>query len=305
MSASNLLFLVMLILGPLVSVSSSSWPLCWAGMEVGFLGLIPLLLLGSVTSSKEASLKYFCVQALASVFLFLTGGVIFIFHGANIFYALGFILSVSLKLGLFPGHFWVTSVIFGMDWVSCCLVLGPLKIPPFAFLSSFSETYPEYALGVLVLASLSAMMGAFLGNNQTNVRAMIGASSITHTGWMTLGCVFGGLWSYLAIYLVVLFLGLLFLWQKDNLAGALSILSMSGLPPFIMFVAKLTIVANSLNYGASFLFLSLPLLSAVLSLIFYLKFSYSFYLNEKSFPGKASIFALGAVNLLGVIWVIL
>nr|YP_009353580.1 NADH dehydrogenase subunit 2 [Ellobium chinense]AQX92067.1 NADH dehydrogenase subunit 2 [Ellobium chinense] len=305
MGASNLLFAFFLISGPLVSLSSSNWALCWAGMEVGFLGLIPLLFLGGVSSSKESALKYFTIQALASAFLFLTGAMIFLFQESSLWCALGFVGALALKLGVFPGHFWVTSVVFGLEWVACCLILGPLKLPPLGFLSVFSEMGSNWQVGLLLLAGSSAMVGAFLGNNQTNVRAMIGASSITHTGWLVLGAVVGGLWLYLGLYLTILFIALLFMWEGDDLGAALSVLSMSGLPPFVMFVAKFTVVSSLLSQPELFLFILLPLFSAVLSLVFYLKFSYSFYLKAKELPGKMSMFLLSIPNLLGVVWLVM
>nr|YP_009460061.1 NADH dehydrogenase subunit 2 [Auriculastra duplicata]AUT77323.1 NADH dehydrogenase subunit 2 [Auriculastra duplicata] len=305
MGASNLLFSFFLVGGPLLSLSSSNWALCWAGMEVGFLGLLPLLFLGGASTSKESALKYFVIQALASALLFLTGAMVFFFQEESVWYVLGFLAAIVLKLGVFPGHFWVTSVVFGLEWVSCCLILGPLKLPPLGFLSVFGEQQGLWQTGLLILAGVSAIVGAMLGNNQTNVRAMIGASSITHTSWLVLGAVVGGLWVYLGLYLVILFLALLFMWEGDDLGGALTVLSMSGLPPFIMFVAKFTVVSNLLFQPSLILYIVLPLASAVLSLVFYLKFSYSFYLKVKNVPAKSSLFLLTVLNLTGVVWLII
>nr|YP_010574510.1 NADH dehydrogenase subunit 2 [Peronia verruculata]UZH97764.1 NADH dehydrogenase subunit 2 [Peronia verruculata] len=300
---SNFFFFLMLIIGPVVSLSSTSWPLCWAGMEVGFLGLIPLLFLGG-SFSKEAALKYFCVQALASAMMFVGGSMIFTMFSTQWVYIFMFLGGLCLKLAMFPGHFWVTSVIFGLEWVSCCFILGPLKVPPLGFLSEFGFSFPEFNSWILMLAGMSAMVGGILGNNQTNIRSMLGASSITHSGWMAMASVFGGLWQYLCLYLTILFMVLIFLWQGDSYSSALSVISMSGLPPFIIFLAKLGVIQAVVIQGG-FLWLVLPLLSAVLSLIFYLKFSYSLLLSTNRWPSKFSVFCVSAFNFMGISWLLL
>nr|YP_004934959.1 NADH dehydrogenase subunit 2 [Peronia peronii]AEQ93877.1 NADH dehydrogenase subunit 2 [Peronia peronii] len=304
MGVSNFFFFLMLIVGPVISVSASSWPLCWAGMEVGFLGLIPLLFLGGSAFSKEAALKYFCVQAMASAMMFVGGSMIFTMNSTQLVFIFLFLGGLCLKLALFPGYFWITPPPFGLEWVSCCFILGPLKVPPLGFLSEFSFSFPEFNSWVLLLASMSAVIGGILGNNQTNIRSMLGASSVTHSGWLALASVYGGLWQYLVLYLAVLFLVLFFLWQGDSYSSSLSVLSMSGLPPFIMFLAKLNVV-QSVMTGDAFSWLVLPLLSAVLSLVFYLKFSYSLFLTTNRWASKFSIFSVSALNFIGVSWLLL
>nr|YP_002791093.1 NADH dehydrogenase subunit 2 [Onchidella celtica]ACE62823.1 NADH dehydrogenase subunit 2 [Onchidella celtica] len=304
MSISNLLLFLMLVLGPVISVSATSWPVCWAGMEIGILGLIPLLFIGNSPFSKESALKYFCIQALASALIFVGGMVLFTLLKSYFIYSLVFLMGVCLKLAIFPGHFWVTGVVYGLGWVSVCFILGPLKVPPLAFLSEFNSIFPESVSWVLLLSGVSAIVGASLGNNQTNIRAMLGASSIAHSGWMGAATVFGGLWLYLAIYLLVLVFLLLFLWQGDMFMGSMGVLSMEGLPPFIMFLAKLKVVQSALMAENAFIWLGLPLSGALLSLIFYLKFSYSLLLSSEQFPARFGALSFMVVNFLGVAWLL-
>merc|ERR1711874_250029 len=46
---------------------------------------------------------------------------------------------------------------------------------------------------VLVLGGLRALVGGLIGNNHTAVRPIVGASSVAHTGWATVGAVYGGI----------------------------------------------------------------------------------------------------------------
>nr|YP_010996932.1 NADH dehydrogenase subunit 2 [Dendrodoris krusensternii]WPH63916.1 NADH dehydrogenase subunit 2 [Dendrodoris krusensternii] len=292
MSSGNVLFLVISILGPLVSVSSSSWIICWVGLELSFLGVIPLLLSDTSYSSlsKEAVVKYFCVQALGSAFLMLGGCMVYSsFYVSWLFYSV-FFLGLFMKLGLFPMHFWVPSVVSGLSWFPIFLLLGWQKLPPFALLINFSEYYYWFSPVLLIFGGLSALVGAVIGLNQSSFRAMLGSSSIAHTGWVCLGVVYGGVWIYFGIYCTSLILLMVFSFLGDELLVSMSILGLSGLPPFLMFIGKWSVLKSALESEAGFGFLILPLVGALLSLFFYLKFFYSFYLkfSESSMNSKYS-----------------
>nr|AJJ48414.1 NADH dehydrogenase subunit 2 [Radix sp. MOTU5] len=271
------------ILGPVLSISASNWILCWSGMELGFFSLMPLLLMNNnLSMSKEVMLKYFSIQAFSSVLLFFSGMMIFVFYFKDVISILMFLLSMSLKLGFFPGHFWVPSVVSGLDWFSCCLILGPLKVAPFALYIVFVLMFPNLQLTSMLLGVLSAFYGGILGNNQTNVRAMIGSSSISHTGWMINASIFGQIWMYFLVYMITLFMFLLMMMKMDYFNASVNLLSMSGLPPFFVFIMKINILFNMINMDIWSLVLLL-IMSSLISLIFYLKFSYSLMLNMKTF----------------------
>nr|YP_006665702.1 NADH dehydrogenase subunit 2 [Galba pervia]AEO51222.1 NADH dehydrogenase subunit 2 [Galba pervia] len=290
-----------LILGPILSISSSNWILCWSGMELGFFSLMPLLLMGNFSMSKGVVMKYFSIQAFSSVLLFFSGMMIFSFFYKDTIILLMFLFSVSLKLGFFPGHFWVPSVVSGLDWFSCCLILGPLKIAPLALLVIFLQLYSNLQVTVMFLGVLSAFYGAILGNNQTNIRAMIGASSISHTGWMINATIFGQMWMYFSVYMVTLFMFLFMMMKLDYLNAMMNLISMSGLPPFFMFIMKVNILYNLITMNV-WPFMALLILSSVISLVFYLKFSYSLILNTNVFKSMY-LYIFMILNLFGVFFI--
>nr|YP_010239434.1 NADH dehydrogenase subunit 2 [Haloa japonica]QTF74804.1 NADH dehydrogenase subunit 2 [Haloa japonica] len=305
MSSANVLFMFVLFLGPLVTISASNWLVVWVGVELSFLGLIPLLFLGNkyLSLTKEGTLKYFCIQALSSAIMFFSGMIFFLDY--SLWYEMFFILSLCLKLGLFPGHFWVPSVVSSLELIPMVLLLSWQKIPPLALLTnclSFSsEAISQY---IIILGGLSALVGGLIGNNMTNVRAMVGASSISHTGWAVIGIATGSLWLYFALYCLVLVLGMWFLWENSVLS-AISILSLSGLPPFILFVGKWSVISNALIGGIHYIFLVLPIVGTVLSLVFYLKFFYSFYLNGVASRSVGYILPLAFLNLTGLMYLVM
>nr|NP_702987.1 NADH dehydrogenase subunit 2 [Tyrannodoris europaea]AAL91054.1 NADH dehydrogenase subunit 2 [Tyrannodoris europaea] len=295
MSSGNLLFFSVLLLGPLVSVSSSNWIICWVGMELSFLGAIPLMLSDSnfLSMSKESVMKYFCIQALGSGLLMLGGVMVYMDLSVFWVFELVFVSGLFMKLGIFPMHFWVPGVTAGLNWFPMFIMLGWQKIAPFAFLINLVESASWLKSTVLVFGGLSALVGSFIGLNQTSVRAMLGSSSIVHSGWSCLGVVSGGLWTYFSIYcLSFIVLMLLFLLGENLLAG-FGILSLSGLPPFIMFAGKWMILKGVFFSNFSYIFAILPIVGALLSLFFYLKFFYSFYLSWGS-VGQTSNYVVGS-----------
>nr|YP_002726388.1 NADH dehydrogenase subunit 2 [Siphonaria pectinata]ACE62833.1 NADH dehydrogenase subunit 2 [Siphonaria pectinata] len=309
MASANVLFICLLFLGPLVSISASNWVICWVGIELSFLGLIPLLFLSNsyMSLNKESSLKYFCVQALGSAFLFISGMVMYMGLSDSKIFESMFLLSLCIKLGVFPGHFWVPSVLAGLEWVPSYLLLSIQKVAPLALMANFLGSHTFFQSSALVLGGLSALVGGLIGNNQTSVRAMIGASSVAHTGWVIIGAICGCLWIYFGIYCVVLGLSMFCLWEGNAMASSMSLLSLSGLPPFIMFIGKWSIIKAALWDSVSMSFLVLPLLGTVISLVFYLKFTYSFYLDSTKFKGSSlsSFLSLSMFNFIGVIYLVM
>lgn len=270
-------------------------------MELGFFSLIPLLLIGNFSMSKEVVIKYFSIQAFSRVLLFFRGIIIFSFFYKDTIILLIFLFRVRLKLGFFPGHFWVPRVVSGLDWFPCCLILGPLKIAPLALLVIFLQLYSNLQVTVMFLGVLRAFYGAILGNNQTNIRAIIGASSISHTGWIINATIFGQIWIYFLVYIVTLFIFLFIIMKLDYLNAIMNLISISGLPPFFIFIIKVNILYNLITMNV-WPFIALLILRSVISLVFYLKFSYSLILNTNVFK-SIYLYIFIILNLFGVFFI--
>nr|YP_010273976.1 NADH dehydrogenase subunit 2 [Bulinus globosus]QYJ56679.1 NADH dehydrogenase subunit 2 [Bulinus globosus] len=298
MNSSSILFLLLIVLSPIISLSSSDWLIAWAGMEIGMIGVFPLLL-NNTSSSKEATMKYFMIQSLASSIILIGGMLFFSFLLYKSLFV--FCLGLSLKIGFFPGQFWIPSLMNSLTWKSNFLVLGPLKIAPLGLLSLTMVNSNMVNL-ILFLGVMSAVMGSIMGLNQTKVRGMLGSSSIAHTGWAMVSMVYGFLWGYFLSYMVILLFTLYSLYNLDSFVSSMNLLSMSGLPPFLMFVAKFKVV-YFLILSSKFFLLFFLILSSVISLTFYLKFSYNkLFLTTKM--SLVSIIILITLNSLGVYFII-
>lgn len=75
--------------------------MAWFGLEVRVLAFTPLLILEGRELESEAALKYFLVQAVASV-VFVVGGV---FRSDLKLGVVIVLLALVMKLGLAPLHF--------------------------------------------------------------------------------------------------------------------------------------------------------------------------------------------------------
>lgn len=141
--------------------------------------MFPLL---SSQRSKEAIIKYFLVQSLARILLLISGMLYFnVFEYKYIYYCL-FLIGLRLKIGFFPGHFWVPGIIGSVRIIRLFLLLGPIKFAPLAFFNLRFFLVPDIQYIILILAVISSILGAIIGNNQTNVLSILGSSSVSHSG---------------------------------------------------------------------------------------------------------------------------
>ena len=87
----------------------------------------------------------------------------------------------------------------------------------------------------------------------------------------------------------------------------IALLSFRGLPPFLLFIGKWAVISSLILSNRNFMFIAAGLAGAVIRLSFYLKFTYSFYLNnEVQLPAisKRSIIGLALVTLSGVYYLL-
>nr|APH08690.1 NADH dehydrogenase subunit 2 [Profundiconus teramachii] len=306
------MFLCVMGAGTLLSVSSLHWLGIWAGLEINLIGFLPMLVYQKSVSESESAVKYFVIQALGSSLLIFGSLTIFslsfswdLFSSFGL-HNLGFCVLVGglcIKLGLFPFHYWLPSVMAGLPWVSCLLLATWQKLAPLFLLLCLFELSSSYSMiSMLCLSSMgSAMIGGLGGMNQTQIRALLAYSSIGHLGWMTFSVMHGEwlLKSYLWIYVLISLSLFMALWLSDpgsmkninNLKNSntwqfsimLLLLSLGGLPPLFGFISKWLVIM--VGTSGSWLFVILLLIiGSLMSLFYYLSlfFSLFLYLSKKN-----------------------
>nr|QHD26817.1 NADH dehydrogenase subunit 2 [Melo melo] len=295
----SVMFMLVMAMGTMFSVSSVHWLAIWAGLEVNLIGFLPLLVYQKSVSESESAVKYFVVQALGSSLL-LFGSVLSygssfsweVLDSNSTLSILGFGVIVSglfIKMGLFPFHYWLPSVMAGLPWIPCMLLATWQKIAPLFLILCLLELSDSYLLlYVFCLASAgSSMVGGLGGMNQTQVRALLAYSSIGHLGWIVFGALHGE-WVmkvYFSIYLLIslsIFMSLLYVdikvmmnldsmknYSFMQLSVMLLLLSLGGLPPLLGFVSKWVVITVGMS-GSFYLFLGLLILGSLMSLFYYL-----------------------------------
>lgn len=309
-NSSKLIFLFIIILGTLITISSNSWLGVWIGLEINLLSFIPLIIDTNNLISTEASLKYFLTQAFASSLL-LFAMILFIIAN-NLIYQLNFssyssiiiFMALLIKSGIAPFHFWFPNVIEGISWNIRLLLITWQKIAPIIVLSYFVIFKLFF-----VIIRLSAIVGALGGLNQTSLRKLLAFSSINHLSWMLTAILFNEyLWLfYFLIYSFISF-GLIYLFNFFKLfylnqifrifsysylikfTLLISFLSLGGLPPFLGFLPKWIIIQSLVNINQSPLIIIL-LITSLITIYFYLRVCYSaFMLNYTELTWNYTIF---------------
>nr|ATZ70149.1 NADH dehydrogenase subunit 2 [Conus maioensis] len=304
----GLMFLFVMGFGTMLSLSSVHWLAIWAGLEMNLIGFLPMLIYQKKISESESAVKYFIVQALGSSLLIF--GSLLSFSTSfswdvmsssmsGILGLCALVSGLSVKLGMFPFHYWVPSVMAGLSWVSCMFLATWQKLAPLFLLLSLCELSEMKELLVLfcVMSGGSALVGGMGGLNQTQIRALLAYSSIGHLGWMTFAMLHSE-WCmklYLFIYLSITTSLFVSLWFMDSsamknvsslkyfkiyyLVIMLLLLSISGLPPLLGFVSKWLVVFIASSGPFSFIIFML-ILGSLMSLFYYLSLFFSFFLNS-------------------------
>lgn len=293
---SKFTFFFSLIIGTLITLSSSSWIGMWIGLELNLISFIPLIIDTNNYYSTESAIKYFLVQSFASlIFLFtcilyLTkiSFINFIFLSQeNIIIN----FSILLKLGAGPFHFWFPNIIEGLPWINSLILLTWQKLAPLTVIS-----YTSFTPLLNLFIYFSAFTGAIGGLNQTSLRKLLAFSSINHISWLLIASSFNNsLWqNYFFIYslinisIIIIFKSIslfhinqIFFIKNNQLITKfwflINFFSLGGLPPFLGFLPKWLVIENIIL--SNFIFLTLFLVNITLiTLYFYARLTFSAFL---------------------------
>nr|YP_010946973.1 NADH dehydrogenase subunit 2 [Symplocodes ridleyi]WGO57730.1 NADH dehydrogenase subunit 2 [Symplocodes ridleyi] len=295
-NSTKILFIITLISGILITISSNSWLNAWMGLEINLLSFIPLMTSQENIYTTEASLKYFLIQALAStilLFAIMSKTMIenmFSMSPSSLLTLLA--TPLFLKSGVAPFHWWFPSVMEGLSWLNCLILLTIQKISPLILISYLIKT--SAFMTMIILSSV--IIGALGGFNQTSIRKILTYSSINHMGWLILAMLLGeNFWlTYFTFYtlLTMSIISIISPFQVSFINQTFSInnnnqvikyfifssfLSLGGLPPFLGFIPKWVIIQTMAN-NYSFWMITIMVLASLITLYYYLRIAYSAFL---------------------------
>lgn len=296
-NSTKILFFSILMLGLLITISSNSWLGAWIGLEINLISFIPIISNRNNIFTTEASLKYFLIQTFASVrLLFLILRKRFL---ENLFSlkicpltTITLIAPLLIKLGAPPFHWWFPSVIEGLRWNNCFILITIQKIAPLSLISYFIII--NFTTFMIIITSI--IIGAIGGFNQISIRKILTYSSINHIGWILTAISIGSnyWWIYFSIYTLLIttiisiikpfqisLINQILLTIKNNSILKFlifsSLLSLGGLPPFLGFLPK-WIIIQSLTQNERYLLGILIIVCSLITLYYYLRISYSSFL---------------------------
>nr|AMY60822.1 NADH dehydrogenase subunit 2 [Microgale jenkinsae] len=287
-----------LITGTLIAMISSHWLMTWIGLEMNMFAIIPLIMKSHSPRTTEAATKYFLIQASASMMLLLAASLNFMENGQWTLTSLHstmastiLLISLMMKLGMAPFHFWVPEVTQGTTLPTGLIILTWQKLAP---LSIMYQVYQSLNPNIiLTCAILSIMIGGWGGLNQTQLRKIMAYSSIAHMGWMAAVMVFNPTLMLLNLLLYIIFTSAMFIilmncfslststlsmtWNNHPLMMTMMLtvlMSMGGLPPLSGFIPK-WLIMDELIKNNNILLSMVMAMMALLNLYFYMRLIYA------------------------------
>uniref|UniRef100_G9FNI5 NADH-ubiquinone oxidoreductase chain 2 n=1 Tax=Zanobatus schoenleinii TaxID=596112 RepID=G9FNI5_9CHON len=285
-------------LGTTITFIGSHWLLIWMGLEINTMAIIPLMAHQQHPRAVEATTKYFLTQATASALLLFAGttnawmtGQWFITEMMNPTSATLMTIALALKIGLAPMHSWLPEVLQGLNLTTGLILSTWQKLAPFAILLQISPYLNPNLL--MLMGTLSIIIGGWGGLNQTQLRKLLAYSSIAHLGWMIAILHYAPSLTLLNLTLYITMTTTMFLLLNTlnstkittlalsttknpplTIISLLTLLSLGGLPPLTGFMPKWLILQELAKQNLA-IPATIMALTALLSLFFYLRLCYT------------------------------
>lgn len=350
--ADYFLFLGLSTLGLMLLSSAVELVTMFLALEIASYSLYALIpLRGRDASAAEAGIKYILfgavITALAMYGLsyilavqhttYLTGLVTKTWSWAEspaavIGMAL-FLGALFYKLALFPLHFWCPDVYQGASNETAAFAATLPKLGAVVVLvrlSALLQPGMEITTLLAVLAAASMTFGNFSALVQTDVKRLLGYSSVSHAGYVMLGIVAGtpqGLSAAAFYALVYVLMNLACFWVICRLAGdgrnlvlddlnglykrspglalilAVSAFALVGLPPTAGFMGKLFLLNSAWLEGYHWLVI-IAVLNSAIAIYYYLNLVRHAYTREAedASPVASPGLAWGGLLAAAVLW---
>ncbi len=252
------------------------------------------------------------------------------------------VVGLGFKISLVPFHFWAPDTYEGAPTPIAGFLSTASKAAGFSvlirlFLTAFPLVAIDWQILLAILAVLTMTLGNLVALAQTNIKRLMAYSSIAHAGYALIGLVANnklgvtGVIYYLVAYVLtnLAAFGIIMAFGRVTgsdeiraydgmsrrspylgLAMLVAFLSLSGMPPFGGFMAKMLVFAGAIQAGWYWLVI-VGVLNSIIGLYYYLTVLKYVYLyrqpgeNEESQPIAVSRpFVLALVVLtLGIILV--
>ncbi|MHA6140500.1 NADH-quinone oxidoreductase subunit NuoN [Pseudomonas mohnii] len=328
------LLILMAAAGGLVLVSAQHLAGLFIGLEllsVPVYGLVAYAFFNK--RSLEAGIKYMVLSAAGSAFLLFGMALLYADSGSLSFVGIGqalaatglpsslaqlglgmMLIGLAFKLSLVPFHLWTPDVYEGAPAPVAAFLATASKVAVFAVMVRLFQISPAASSGVLsnvltIIAIASILFGNLLALTQSNLKRLLGYSSIAHFGYLLIalvaskGMAVEAIGVYLVTYVITSLgaFGVITLmsspykgrdadalyeyrglfWRRPYLTAVLTVmmLSLAGIPLTAGFIGKFYIIATGVESQQWWLVGSLVLGSAI-GVFYYLRVMVTLYLIE-------------------------
>ncbi len=318
------------LLGMMIMMSANSMLTMYLGLETLALSLYALVAIdrNNITSA-EAAMKYFILGAIASGALLygiswvygVTGSLQFheiaaalaadpSLNSLPLWFGLAFlIVGIAFKFGAVPFHMWLPDVYQGARTPVTLYIASAPKLAALALflrilIDGLGGLHETWAAMIMTIAVLSLLLGNIVAIAQTNLKRMLGYSTIAHVGFILLALFCGtrqgnaAALFYTLTYIIAAAgaFGMIILlsrrgYEAENISDfkglnarspwfALMMMflmfSMAGVPPFVGFFAKLNVISAVVDSGNTGLAV-LMVLASVVGAYYYLRVIWYMY----------------------------
>ncbi len=321
------------LLGMMIMTSANSLLTMYLGLETLALSMYALVAIDrqNVTAA-ESAMKYFVLGAIASGCLLygiswvygVTGSLQFqeiagqisadpTLNNLPLWFGLTFlVVGIAFKFGAVPFHMWLPDVYQGARspvtlYLASAPKLAALALTMRILVDGLGGLHGTWADMLMVVAVLSLLVGNIVAIAQTNIKRMLGYSTIGHVGFILLGIFCGTADGYAsALFYTLTYVvaaagafGIIILlsrrgYEAENLTDfnglnarspwfammmMFLMFSMAGVPPFVGFFGKLNVISAVLDAGYPGLAVLMVLVSVV-GAYYYLKVIWYMYFEE-------------------------
>jgi len=349
------LLLWLALMGMCLVASSADFLLMFISIEILTISLyVMTAYLKSDKLSIEAGMKYLILGSLASGFLLY--GICFLYgitHSTHfdaiqlycqthnltpmtIFAMVLIFAAVGFKIAAVPFHMWVADVYQGAPTPVTALLSVGSKAAGFIvlirlFFGVFGAWHIEWGLTLAVLSAITMTYGNLVAMFQTNIKRLLGYSSISHAGYLLMGAaagtalgasginfyLLGYLFTNLAAFLVIIVFSISTksdeisdyagLSQRSGILAftmLLALISLAGMPPLAGFFGKFTLLMAAIGSGYVWLAL-IAGVNIVISLYYYLMIAKRIYVdapqNTSPIAVSATMRLLMIIAIMGII----
>nr|AJD22693.1 NADH dehydrogenase subunit 2 [Colletes gigas] len=212
--SKNMLYL-MIILFSWISLFLSNYFLVWMFMEIVTLTMIYIMIKDSGMNNLS-SIVYYIVSMISSLMLFfiMIMKMITLKDGLDFVYNFMMLISLLLKLGMFPFSSWYVYISKDMKWMYLFLFSTILKLQPL-YLMYLLSSFFEILMFIIMMSMLYSMIMVLI--SCTSIKSLLVYSSISHTSIMMLLMMMSTklFILYFSLYLIMSFLFFFMMYELE------------------------------------------------------------------------------------------